>query len=51
MIESQYLNGLNGKDHFTRKEFLESFRLGGYALSDAAFYKKIDEKALFRYAN
>lgn len=43
MIEPQYLTGLNGKDRFSRKELLESFRLGGYALSDAAFYKKIEE--------
>ena len=43
MIEAQYLTGINGKEQFTRKELLESFRLGGYSLSDAAFYKKIEE--------
>ncbi len=43
MIEPQYITGLNGKDRFSRKELLESFRLGGYTLSNAAFYKKIEE--------
>lgn len=43
MIEPQYLTGLNGKELFSRKEILESFRLGGYSLSDAAFYKRIEE--------
>lgn len=43
MIEPQYLTGLNGKEQFSRKELLESFRLGGYSLSDASFYKRIEE--------
>lgn len=43
MIESQYLIGINDKGIFSKKELLESFRLGGYSLSEASFNKKVNK--------
>ena len=42
MADSKYLNGLKGKEKFSRKEMLESFRREGYSLSDASFYKTLE---------
>ncbi len=41
MTDAIYLETLNGKKYFSREELLQSFRNGGFALSDAAFSKKI----------
>lgn len=43
MIEKHYYEGLQDVTRFTRKELLESFRMAGYMLSEASFYKKIEE--------
>lgn len=43
MIERRYFEGVSGTTQFTRKELLESFRMAGYMLSDASFYKRIEE--------
>lgn len=42
MADFKYLNGLKGKEKFSRKEMLESFRREGYSLSDASFYKTLE---------
>ncbi|MCC8141275.1 MAG: hypothetical protein LIO56_01900 [Lachnospiraceae bacterium] len=39
--DAVYLEDLNGKKYFSRRELLQSFRKGGFALSDAAFSKKV----------
>lgn len=39
MTDQVYFEGLKNKKIFSRKEVLQSFREGGYSLSDAAFYK------------
>ena len=43
MIERRYFEGVSGVTKFTRKELLESFRMAGYMLSEASFYKRIEE--------
>ena len=43
MIERRYFEGVSGVTQFTRKELLESFRMAGYMLSEASFYKRIEE--------
>uniref|UniRef100_UPI0040569A66 DUF6577 family protein n=1 Tax=Agathobacter sp. TaxID=2021311 RepID=UPI0040569A66 len=43
MIERRYFEGVSGATQFTRKELLESFRMAGYMLSDASFYKRVEE--------
>ena len=40
MIDSSYIDGLNGKETFSKKDVLASFRSGGYSLSEASFEKK-----------
>lgn len=40
MTDPRYLEGIKNKKCFDRKTVLESFRNGGYELSDASFYKK-----------
>ncbi len=39
--DAVYLEDLNGKKYFSRRELLQSFRKGGFALSDASFSKKV----------
>lgn len=43
MSEKRYYDGLSDMTRFTRKELLESFRMAGYTLSEASFYKKVEE--------
>lgn len=43
MTEPRYFERLSDVTQFTRKELLESFRMAGYMLSEASFYKKIEE--------
>lgn len=43
MLETNYYDGLLDATRFTRKELLESFRMAGYMLSEASFYKKVEE--------
>lgn len=43
MREKRYYEGLLDATCFTRKELLESFRMAGYMLSEASFYKKVEE--------
>ena len=43
MLEKCYYDGLLDVTRFTRKELLESFRMAGYMLSEASFYKKVEE--------
>ena len=43
MLEKRYYDGLWDATRFTRKELLESFRMAGYMLSEASFYKKVEE--------
>lgn len=43
MLEKSYYEGLLDVTRFTRKELLESFRMAGYMLSEASFYKKVEE--------
>ena len=43
MLEKHYYDGLLDVTRFTRKELLESFRMAGYMLSEASFYKKVEE--------
>lgn len=43
MLEKRYYDGLLDVTRFTRKELLESFRMAGYRLSEASFYKKVEE--------
>lgn len=43
MLEKRYYDGLSDVTRFTRKELLESFRMAGYTLSEASFYKKVEE--------
>lgn len=43
MSEKRYYDGLSDVTRFTRKELLESFRMAGYTLSEASFYKKVEE--------
>lgn len=43
MLEKRYYEGLLDVTRFTRKELLESFRMAGYMLSEASFYKKVEE--------
>lgn len=43
MLEKRYYDGLMDVTRFTRKELLESFRMAGYMLSEASFYKKVEE--------
>lgn len=43
MLEKSYYDGLLDVTRFTRKELLESFRMAGYMLSEASFYKKVEE--------
>ncbi len=43
MSEKRYYDGLLDVTRFTRKELLESFRMAGYTLSEASFYKKVEE--------
>ena len=43
MTETKFFAGLNDRSHFSRDELLNSFRAGGYTLSSASFYKKVQE--------
>ncbi len=43
MTEKRYFEGVSGITQFTRKELLESFRMAGYMLSEASFYKRMEE--------
>ena len=43
MLEKRYYDALLDATRFTRKELLESFRMAGYMLSEASFYKKVEE--------
>ncbi len=43
MSDSRYFEGIKNKKCFNRQTVLESFRNGGYELSDASFYKKFAE--------
>ena len=43
MIEKRYYDGLLDATRFTRQELLDSFRMAGYKLSEASFYKKVEE--------
>ena len=43
MVERRYFEGVSGVTQFTRKELLESFRMSGYMLSEASFYKWVEE--------
>ena len=43
MLEKRYYDGLLDVTRFTRKELLDSFRMAGYMLSEASFYKKVEE--------
>lgn len=40
MTAASYFEGLKNKKSFSRQEVLQSFRKGGYELSDASFYRK-----------
>lgn len=40
MTEPRYFEGIKDKNSFSRQEVLQSFRKGGFELSDASFYKK-----------
>lgn len=42
MAEIYYFDGIKNKESFTRQELLESFRMGGFELGNAAFCKKIE---------
>lgn len=41
MTEEIYFRGVSNIDEFTRDELFESFRQGGYQLSEASFYKNV----------
>lgn len=41
MTDPRYFEGIKNKKCFDRQAVLESFRNGGYKLSDASFYKKL----------
>ena len=43
MIEEVYFRGVNNVTEFTRNELLNSFRQGGYRLSESSFYKKVED--------
>lgn len=43
MTETKFFARLNDRNHFSRDELLRSFRAGGYILSSASFYKKVQE--------
>lgn len=43
MTDQCYLEGLKNRKTFSRQDVLQSFRKGGYELSDASFYKKFSE--------
>lgn len=43
MGKEHYFDGICHSAEFTRKELLESFRKGGYQLSEASFYKKVED--------
>lgn len=55
MTEPRYLEGIKDKKSFSRQEVLQSFRKGGFELSDASFYKKftamVKEGELVRAGN
>lgn len=40
MTETRFFEGIKNKKCFSRQEVLQSFRKGGFELSDASFYKK-----------
>lgn len=42
MTELRYFDGIKNKMSFTRQDLLQSFRNGGFRLSDASFCKKIE---------
>lgn len=42
MTELCYLDGIRGKTSFTRQDLLQSFRFGGFGLSEASFCKKLE---------
>ena len=42
MTETHYFDGVKGKTSFSRQELLQSFRNGGFGLSDASFCKKLE---------
>lgn len=43
MTEEAYFRGVNNVTEFTRNELFDSFRQGGYQLSEASFCKKIED--------
>ncbi len=43
MTEEGYFRGVNNVTEFTRNELFDSFRQGGYQLSEASFYKKVED--------
>lgn len=43
MTEEAYFKGVNNVTEFTRNELFDSFRQGGYQLSEASFCKKIED--------
>lgn len=43
MEKEHYFDVISHSAEFTRKELLESFRQGGYQLSEASFYKKVED--------
>lgn len=42
MTELCYLDGIKSKTRFTRQDILQSFRDGGFGLSDTSFCKKLE---------
>lgn len=40
MTETCYFEGIKNKESFSRQEVLQSFRKGGFGLSDASFYRR-----------
>ncbi|MCF0113964.1 MAG: hypothetical protein HUJ56_01320 [Erysipelotrichaceae bacterium] len=42
MMKVDYFSGLGNKTEFNRDELLNSFRQGGYKLSDVSFYKQVE---------
>ena len=43
MTEEIYFRGVHNVTEFTRNELFVSFRQGGYQLSEASFYKKVED--------
>ena len=41
-MKVDYFSGIGNKTEFNRDELLNSFRQGGYKLSDVSFYKQVE---------